>query len=639
MKRPKHAFLLVFWLVLNMPNLLCAQVESDSLRKLLTDSTDINTQISILKQLSLNAIEESDYASAVYYLNLESDKQLTVKDSAAWANSLYNLGMVNSIIRQFDKAGIQSITALNFFQSKGMHIQAANTCINLGYIHYELKMPDQAFNYYQKAAQTFEAQLSHQQLESSYLNLGMLGGSNEAIYNFKDQYDKAYDVIYLFNSSSLSKTYLALSTLSIQKEDLPVAENYAMRGLELAEKNGNQRLVADAQIQIGKVYFKQGRQEEAFDNIEKGLIAARRMNEQSLAMEAYAELAKISIAMDRPTLAYNYLDHYVRIKDSTSERQLMLQLNHKNRAFEVARTDLSIENLLRENIVKTNVFNFDRELKIGLVVTLVIILLLSGYYFKRYYVKARQAGDLKKKNEVIEDQKNKLEQLIFTKDRFLSIIAHDLKNPFNSLLGFADLAYNDFDEITDSERKSYLNVIRQSGQQIYALLDNLLTWSRAQSGRIDFNPEPVNLNETIENAIELVRSSADNKQVSLFTDFTKEVIVKADKNMLSAVLRNILTNAIKFTPNGGSVTLSSKLNGKSVHISVTDSGVGMNEEELSRLFKVDGNLKNAGTNNETGTGLGLILCQEFMSLHKSKIEAKSTAGKGSTFSFQLDIVN
>jgi two-component system, sensor histidine kinase and response regulator len=138
--------------------------------------------------------------------------------------------------------------------------------------------------------------------------------------------------------------------------------------------------------------------------------------------------------------------------------------------------------------------------------------------------------------------------------------------------------------------------------------------------------------------VELVRSSADNKQISLFSDFSKDVIVKADKNMLSTILRNLLTNAIKFTPNGGSVTISSRINNKKVTVSVTDTGIGMTGEELAKLFKLDGGLKNSGTLNESGTGLGLILCQEFMSLHKSKIVAESTPGKGSTFSFTLDFI-
>ena len=170
------------------------------------------------------------------------------------------------------------------------------------------------------------------------------------------------------------------------------------------------------------------------------------------------------------------------------------------------------------------------------------------------------------------------------------------------------------------------------------MLDNLLSWSRAQSGRIDFFPEPVSLTESIENAVELVRGSADNKQISLFSDFSKDVIVKADKNMLSTILRNLLTNAIKFTPNGGSVTVSSRINHKKVTVSVTDTGIGMTPEDMDKLFKLDGGLKTPGTANETGTGLGLILCQEFMSLHKSKIIAESTPGKGSTFSFTLDFI-
>jgi signal transduction histidine kinase len=264
--------------------------------------------------------------------------------------------------------------------------------------------------------------------------------------------------------------------------------------------------------------------------------------------------------------------------------------------------------------------------------------LLLAIIFRKYYSKTKTYDNLEDKNRLIEQQKLELEELITTKDRFLSIIAHDLKNPFTSLLGFADLAYNEFDEISDAEKRSYLNIIRISSQQIYSLLDNLLTWSRAQSGRIDFKPEKVSLSELVENSIDVVRSSAENKQITLFKDFTNEVNVQADKNMLFTVLRNLLTNAVKFTPSGGSVTVSYKRSGSRATITVSDTGIGMTEDELSRLFKLDGNLRTSGTNNETGTGLGLILCQEFMHLHNSEIEAESIPGEGSRFSFAIEIV-
>jgi signal transduction histidine kinase len=294
--------------------------------------------------------------------------------------------------------------------------------------------------------------------------------------------------------------------------------------------------------------------------------------------------------------------------------------------------------LLRENLEQALKLERNKKSKVALIGVVIFIVILLAFFFKRYYFKTKAVDNLEDKNKLIETQKSELEQLIQTKDRFLSIIAHDLKNPFTSLLGFADLAYNEFDEITDAEKRSYLGIIRQSSQHIYSLLDNLLTWSRAQSGRIDFKPEPVDLSEIVETSIDVVRSMADNKQISLYTDFTKDVIVKADKNMLFTVLRNLLSNAIKFTQNGGSVTVSCNCSGGKAAVSITDTGIGMNEDELSRLFRIDGNLKTSGTNNETGTGLGLILCQEFMNIHKSKIQAWSTPGKGSTFSFTLEII-
>lgn len=636
MRKTNKAFLLICWIAIWLPCLVYAQSKPDSLKIALNNSTDPQVQADILKQLSRISFQSSDYVSAIYYLNLEIEKDAEIKDSVSWANAYFNLGMANSVTRNYNNARNYSLLASRYFERNAMFIPLANTYINLGYIYDELKLRDQAFNYYQKALKILINFQSQGGLDASFLNLGLLGKNQDNLDGFRKYFEDSQGLSNRFNSASLSLTYIELSKISQEKNDFVSAESFAMQGLEIAVKNKNQSSIANGQVQLGKVYHKQGKEPQSYRMLEQGLNTARNIKDRSLTMEAYAELSRVAMALNQPALAYKYLDRYVQLKDSIYNEQMALQISQASRRFGTGSDDLNPENLLRENLDQTQSIQKNHRLRIALLITLSLLLVLLVFFFIRYNSSAKIAKVLKEKNTVIEDQKTKLEQMINTKDRFFSIIAHDLKNPFNSLLGYADLAYNDFDEISDTEKKSHLNVIRQSGQQIYALLDNLLNWSRAQSGRIDFNPEPVNLTENIENAIELVRSSADNKLISLFTDFSKDVIVKADKNMLSTILRNLLTNAIKFTPDKGMITVSTHINSKKVTVSITDTGVGMNEDELSRLFKLDGNLKNEGTNNETGTGLGLILCQEFMNLHKSKIIAESTPGKGSTFSFSLD---
>lgn len=613
-----------------------AQPKPDSLKTVLSKSTDPQEQIDILKQLIRISFQASDYGSAIEYLKMEVEKDAAIQDSVSWANAYFNLGMANSVTRNYNVARNYSLIALRYFERNAMFIPMANTYINLGYIFNELKLTDQAFNYYQHALKILSNLENQGGIDASYLNLGLLGKNQDNLDGFRKYHENLQGLSNRINSASLALTYYELSKISLKKNDLVSSESFAMQGLEISENNKDQNSIATGQIQLGRVYHKQGKEMQSNKLLEKGLISARIINNRTLTMEAYAELSRVSMALSQSDLAYKYLDRYIQLKDSLYNEQMALQMSRTGNRIGMEGDDLNPENLLRENLGQTLSIQKNIKLRIALFISLSILLVLLIFFFVRYNASARIAKVLKEKNNVIEDQKAKLEQMINTKDRFFSIIAHDLKNPFNSLLGYADLAYNDFDEISDTEKKSHLNVIKQSGQQIYALLDNLLTWSRAQSGRIDFNPEPVNLTENIENAIELVRSSADNKLISLFTDFSKDVIVKADKNMLSTILRNLLTNAIKFTPDKGMITVSTHINSKKVSVSITDTGVGMNEDELSRLFKLDGNLKKEGTNNETGTGLGLILCQEFMMLHKSKIIAESTPGKGSTFSFSLD---
>lgn len=625
------------YLALFVPFIVCGQTRFDSIQaeyKTLPDSS----KGKVIKELSRLAFEAGDYSSAIYYLQEEIVRHGKSNDSISWANAHYSLGMVYTITLNYEDAKKHTHLALSYFSRNTMPVPTANACINLGFIFNELKLTDKAILYYKRALNIFDNLISQEQLDASYYNLGILGRNMGNMEHFKKTYEETRSLANSFNSSSISMVYSALSVLSLKKNELLEAENYSRQALQISLKNSDKTSIASSQILLGKVLFARGQTSDALKITEQGLNLAQTIRNRPLIMDAFSEMARISMALNQPGEAYSYLDQYIQLKDSIYNEQMAVQLTRANRRFEVSDNNMDPGNLLKQNLDQTLNIQNNFKLKIALVISLAIILVLLFFFFKRYYSKSRVASELKEKNKVIQEQKDNLESLIQTKDRFLSIIAHDLKNPFNSLLGFADLAYNDFDEISDSEKKSYLNVIRESGHHIYTLLDNLLSWSRAQSGRIDFYPEPVSLTETIENAVELVRSSADNKQISLFSDFSKDVIVKADKNMLSTILRNLLTNAIKFTPNGGSITVSSRINHKKVTVSVTDTGIGMSAEEMDKLFKLDGGLKNSGTANETGTGLGLILCQEFMSLHKSKIVAESTPGKGSTFSFTLDFI-
>lgn len=246
-----------------------------------------------------------------------------------------------------------------------------------------------------------------------------------------------------------------------------------------------------------------------------------------------------------------------------------------------------------------------------------------------------QVIERKRSAEAIKKFSEELKELNTTKDKFFSIIAHDLKNPFITIMGFSDILLSDYNELTDEERKYYIEEMKKSADLSHDLLQNLLQWSRSQTCRIDYHPEKLNLLETIEENFVLLKKSAENKMIELNHNISKDVFVNADEAMLNTVFRNLLTNAIKFSNKNGKISVTVSDNEYSFLINVRDTGIGMNKERVNELFKLDSTNSTAGTSGETGTGLGLILCKEFIEKHGGKIWVESEEGKGSTFSFTL----
>ena len=218
-----------------------------------------------------------------------------------------------------------------------------------------------------------------------------------------------------------------------------------------------------------------------------------------------------------------------------------------------------------------------------------------------------------------------------TKDKFLKIISHDLRTPFNSIIGFSELLNTDYDLFEDLERKNCIQEINTSSHFAYRLLDNLLTWARTQTDEIRINKENLNLKELVETSISTYLLNADSKNISVLNKVQADLIISIDKNTALTFIRNIVNNAIKFTHKGGSITIDSQLTNDSTRLIITDTGVGMTDEVIDNLFKIDKGISTEGTNNEIGTGLGLILCKEFIERNGGSILVKSEVNKGSEF--------
>ena len=248
----------------------------------------------------------------------------------------------------------------------------------------------------------------------------------------------------------------------------------------------------------------------------------------------------------------------------------------------------------------------------------------------------RNITDRKLAEEEIKQKNKELLKINAEKDKFFSIIAHDLRSPFSGLLGLSQIMAEELPNMTMTQLQEIAVTIRNSATNLFRLLDNLLHWTRMQQGLIPFNPEKIHLSSIITESMVIVLESAKNKSIEISYNIPEDITVFADSNILQTVIRNLASNAVKFTPKEGKITISAKeTDDKNVEISVKDTGIGMSQTMIDNLFRIDIQTNRKGTEGEPSTGLGLLLCKEFVEKHDGKLLVESEVGKGSVFSFTI----
>ncbi len=235
---------------------------------------------------------------------------------------------------------------------------------------------------------------------------------------------------------------------------------------------------------------------------------------------------------------------------------------------------------------------------------------------------------------------DKLQEANAAKDRFFSIIAHDLKGPFNSLLGYSEFLINYWDNQTEEKRKEFVKTINLQSDRLYRMLENLLDWSRMQLGKMELQPVKIKLHLLTASNLLILKPLAEKKKIELHLDVPKNTSAYGDSNMISTVIRNLISNAVKFTHPEGEIRITCRSDyqnkdGNFHEITVSDTGVGISDENIAKLFRIDGHFSTYGTEKEVGTGLGLILCKEFVEKNDGRLWVTSEDGQGSNFSFTV----
>jgi signal transduction histidine kinase len=469
--------------------------------------------------------------------------------------------------------------------------------------------------------------------------------------------DNRFIMVNLFESDD-NKLLFEINKSNIEKQNLKVMPNIILLGGKEIDIVNLYKESQDTLLLI----------KENIDNLKQQLSKDKQQLELygSQIEKSYNEIAKQKVLIEQQTLEFETQGKKIIIQRSeiqelqanikkqlinidsqkellaASEKKLLEQKNKIDNgnlvlSYQLQKTD-SLSNAIRlkTNILKEQSVTIANQ-KNFLFFLIVIFILSLGLSYAIYLGYKNNKNANKKLNEQKSHLERTQEQLIqtnATKDKFFSIIAHDLRNPFSGIIGSTGLLLKE-NELSDEETLAIIQMTHNSAKQGYSLLENLMEWSSSQTGRIGFSPTNFILKDIASKCIEITSNQARAKDINVINNVPDNYIIKADEYLLYTILRNLLTNAIKFTPNSGTVTMHSKEIENTTEISVTDTGIGIPAEAITKLFRIDTTYIVPGTADEKGTGLGLILCKEFVEKHGGKIWAESQPGKGSTFIFTI----
>ncbi len=376
---------------------------------------------------------------------------------------------------------------------------------------------------------------------------------------------------------------------------------------------------------IAGIYYYQGDFKKAIIN---GLKAYELASKRGLTY-SLVDIANL-LAISYDTLGDYKKAYYYRTKQTNyfdaifnaSKRQAILEF------------EIKYQNEKNMQKIKTQEMQQKYQYAVFFVIGFSLLSIIYIYYRKQKQL-SKANSELSDLNRQISEQNQQLNNLNITKDKFFSIIAHDLKNPIAALRNLSELMVDEYNNLDDNELYDFTKEIKDTSSTLFELLENLLIWSNSQSGKIDFKPVRMDLCYIIKSNIDLMRLAARRKDIELSSKGDCPCYINIDHNMITTVIRNLVSNAIKFTNNGGKITVSHTEYEDNVIISIKDNGIGMSEKIRERLFRIDVTVTTLGTNNERGTGLGLIICKEFIDMHEGTIEVISTQGEGSDFIITL----
>jgi signal transduction histidine kinase/Tfp pilus assembly protein PilF len=599
----------------------------DSLKTALKQTEDESQKTDILIKLS----SYSEYIGpdkAISYANqgLSNAKKNNNDEQIGLAYT--NLGIAYEIKSDYPHALKSFYKALKISEKTNDPKTLTTLYNNIGLIYIDLKNYKQGLVFYNKALK-----LSYQTQKDR--NISLLLNNIGDVYLQKKEYKKALTYFYkalILNKKNeeatgigINLTNIGLCYINIKKYE---------KGIEMLNKsistynNVSNLYNTYNHYELGRAYYLMSQDkmyagdkneylEKSISILENVLKKFIEYNSLKNIQDTYFYLSKGYKIKGNTEMAFDSFEKYSTIKDSIFSKDSEKKMANLEFQREIDLRDKQIE-------IQTLKINSDTKKVYILIITSISVALLLVLFLYLYISKRKNNELLKEKNTIISN-------INLQKDKFYSIIAHDLRGPFSGFLGLTELMAEDIDDMSNEEIKFAASNLRSSAKNLFNLLENLLEWTRMEQNLVPFEPKEYPLKPTVSESIITFNSIAEKKEISINTQIPSDLILFSDKNMFQAVIRNIVLNAIKFTPKKGIVHIHAFENPTNVIITIKDSGIGMHQDLINDLFKTETKNNRVGTENEPSTGLGLVLCKEFVEKHNGQIWAESEEGKGSTF--------
>lgn len=615
---------------------LCAQSthETDSLKQVLTQVQD-TAKVRLLFQLSL-AYHYSEPDTALQYAQASLSLAKSLRDDKGIGDGLITRGRLQRDQGNYGEA-LKDITAsLTIYRTISDSVQIANALNDISIVYAMSGDDARALSYFEETLDLFRA-INDTKGESHALNnIGVIHRSAGRLPTAKDYFLRSLRIKQARHDTlSIPRSYANLAGLFNELNQPEEALRYYRSADSLFRRINDKQGLASNLNAIANLYLQQSELLSAKKHATEGLEVAQAINALPMVEKTSQTLATISEQLQDYPAAYQYLQMHTATKDSLHNENQVRQLEELKARFDSEKQASEIAILKKDQQLREAHIQRQEMIKYGLLGGLLLLFLLLVIFFYAYRINCQQKKLLRVQNQEIQQQKEDLRELNQTKDRFFSIISHDIKGPLNTLKGFVFLLNQSAESLSQQEVQTMSNRIGESLNNLHQLLENLLTWSLSQIQQRTIHPESVSLYELTEDIFRLYEPTAAQKEVYLVNQASAGVLAWADNHSVHTILRNLIANSIKYSHPQTSVIVAVQATDEEVTVRVTDEGVGMDEETIQDLFALDKKTSEAGTANELGSGFGLVLCDELVRKNGGRLWVESEIHEGSTFIFTL----